>query len=218
MKKFVEQIGVETAFAGLFGLIAIVAVFFEMAIAGFDPASIAGGIKDIAGTIVTVVMLIVAIRALAPKKKTAGGFEGKFKEEMEKVIFKYSPLIKEDSFVKGRYNIADKIDVLYKDITCKYYRMFDFDYAKRELSFFVSKTLFMGQSKDDFTEQTQIIDSIASKITREYRDILNERYKTIQDGFKLTLKEEIQTPEDAVNVVKLIDKIILYYTAACKKL
>lgn len=217
MKKLVERIGVETAFAGLFGLIAIVAVFFEMAIAGFDPASIAGGVKDIAGTIVTVVMLIVAIRALAPKKKTAGGFEGKFKEEIEKVIFKYSPLIKEDNSVKGRYNIADKIDVLYKDITCKYYRMFDFDYAKRELSFIVGKLLFMGRSENNFTEQSSIIDSIASKITREYKDILDERYKTIQDGFKLTFKEELLTPEDAVNVVKIIDKIILYYIAACKK-
>lgn len=33
MKKLIENIGIETAFAGLFGLIAIVAVFFEMAIA-----------------------------------------------------------------------------------------------------------------------------------------------------------------------------------------
>lgn len=79
MKKLVERIGVETAFAGLFGLIAIVAVFFEMAIAGFDSASIAGGVKDIAGTIIAVVMLIIAIRALAPKKKIVGGFEETFK-------------------------------------------------------------------------------------------------------------------------------------------
>lgn len=216
MKKLVERIGVETAFAGLFGLIAIVAVFFEMAIAGFDSASIAGGVKDIAGTIIAVVMLIIAIRALAPKKKIVGGFEETFNKEMDKVISKYSPLIQEDGSVKGRYNIADDMSVLYQNIDCKYHRIFDFDY-KGELSFIVSKTLFMGKTKNDFTElQTIIINSITSKITGEY-DILNEKYKPIQDGFKLTFKQELLTPEDAVKVVEVIDKVILLYIVECKK-
>lgn len=35
--------------------------------------------------------------------------------------------------------------------------------------------------------------------------------------FKLTLKKELLTSEDAVDAVKIIDKVILYYTAACKK-
>lgn len=216
MKKLVERIGVETAFAGLFGLIAIVAVFFEMAIAGFDSASIAGGVKDIAGTIIAVVMLIIAIRALAPKKKIVGGFEETFNKEMDKVISKYSPLIQDDGSVKGRYNIADDMSVLYQNIDCKYHRIFDFDY-KGELSFIVSKTLFMGKTKNDFTElQTIIINSITSKITGEY-DILNEKYKPIQDGFKLTFKQELLTPEDAVKVVEVIDKVILLYIVECKK-
>ena len=216
MKKLVERIGIETAFAGLFGLIAIIAVFFEMAIAGFDSASIAGGVKDIAGTIIAVVMLIIAIRALAPKKKIVGGFEETFNKEMDKVISKYSPLIQEDGSVKGRYNIADDMSVLYQNIDCKYHRIFDFDY-KGELSFIVSKTLFMGKTKNDFTElQTIIINSITSKITGEY-DILNEKYKPIQDGFKLTFKQELLTPEDAVKVVEVIDKVILLYIVECKK-
>lgn len=216
MKKLVERIGVETAFAGLFGLIAIVAVFFEMAIAGFDSASIAGGVKDIAGTIIAVVMLIIAIRALAPKKKIVGGFEETFNKEMDKVISKYSPLIQEDGSVKGRYNIADDMSVLYQNIDCKYHRIFDFDY-KGELSFIVSKTLFMGKTKNDFTElQTIIINSITSKVTGEY-DILNEKYKPIQDGFKLTFKQELLTPKDAIKVVEVIDKVILLYIVECKK-
>lgn len=216
MKKLVERIGIETAFAGLFGLIAIVAVFFEMAIAGFDSASIAGGVKDIAGTIIAVVMLIIAIRVLAPKKKIVGGFEETFNKEMDKVISRYSPLIQKDGSVKGRYNIADDMSVLYQNIDCKYHRMFDFDY-KGELSFIVSKTLFMGKTKNDFTElQTIIINSITSKITGEY-DILNEKYKPVQDGFKLTFKQELLTPKDAVKVVEVIDKVILLYIVECKK-
>ena len=67
-----------------------------------------------------------------------------------------------------------------------------------------------------FTEQSNIIHSIVSKIIGEY-DILNRNYKPIKDGFKLSFKEELITPEDAVKVVEVIDKIILYYIAACKK-
>lgn len=216
MKKFIENIGVETAFAGLFGLVAIIAVFFEMAIAGFDAASIAGGVKDIAGTIIAVVMLLIAIRALVPKKKMRGGFKKQFNMEMAKIISKYSPLIKSDDSVQGRYNIADNMSVLYQNIDCKYHKMFDFDY-KGELSFIVSKTLFMGKSKDDFTAlQTNIINTITSKITSEY-DILNEKYKPIADGFKLTFKQELLTPEDAVKVIEVIDKIILLYIVENKK-
>ena len=75
----------------------------------------------------------------------------------------------------------------------------------------------MGKSKNDFNElQTIIINSITSKITGEY-DILNEKYKPIQDGFKLTFKQELLTPEDATKVVEVIDKIVLLYIVEYKK-
>lgn len=217
MKEKIEQIGIETVFAGLFGFIAIIAVFFEMVIAGFDAASIAGGIKDIAGTIITVVMLIIAVRALTPKKKTTGGFAEIFDREMDKVLAKYYPLIQKDGAIQGRYNIADNMSVLIKNIDCKYHRMFDFDY-KRELTFIVSKTLFMGKSKEDFSElQTIITNAITSKIIAEYDDVLNEKYKPVPDGFRLTFKQSLLTSEDAANVVKVIDKIILLYIVEYKK-
>lgn len=216
MKKFIEGIGIETTFAGLFGFIAIIAVFFEMAIAGFDSASIAGGVKDISGTIVTVVMLMIAIRALKPKKKATGDFEEKFNEEMDRVITRYRPLIQKDASVQGRYNIADDMSVLYQNVDCKYHKMFDFDY-KEELSFTVSKTLFMGKSKSDFSElQTIIINSITSKVIGEY-SVLYEKYKLIQDGFKLTFKQPLLTSEDAIKAVEVIDKIILLYIVEYKK-
>lgn len=217
MKKLIERIGLETVFAGVFGCIAIIAVFFEMAIAGFDAASVAGGVKDIAGTIIAVVMLLIAIRALAPKRKIANGFEEKFEQEMDKVVCKYNPLLQKDATKKGRYNIADDMSVLYQNIDCSYHRLLDFDY-KSELSFCVSKTLFMGRkSNTDFTQlQTMIVNSITSKIVGEY-SILNKNYKPIQDGFKLTFSQELLTPEDAVSVVEVIDKIILLYIVEYKK-
>lgn len=216
MKKLIERIGTETAFGGFFGIIAIVAVFFEMAVAGFDAASVAGGIKDIAGTVITVVMLITAIRALKPRKKAATGFDEKFNEEMDHVISKYSPLIEKDASVPGRYNIADDMSVLYQSIDCKYHKLFDFD-KKGELSFNVSKTLFMGKSKNDFTQlQATIIRSVTSKVIGEF-DILDEKYKTTPDGFRLTFSQELRSSEDAIKVAAVIDKIILLYIVEYKK-
>lgn len=62
MKNLMSKIGYETVFGGLFGIVAIIAIIAEMAIGGFDSASVAGGIKDIASTIVIVMVFIVGIK------------------------------------------------------------------------------------------------------------------------------------------------------------
>ncbi len=216
MKDFFKKLDKETLLAGVFGLIALVAIVFEVVFANFESASVAGAIKDIAGTVLDVVMLVIALNVFRPKKKVMGGFEEKFNDEMEKVILKYNPLIQRELSVQGRYNIADDMAVLYQNIDCKYHRLFDFD-SKGELSFMVSKTLFMGKSKADFSEQQKkIIDSITAKVINEY-SILNDKYKPTQDGFKLTFSQKLTTPEDAVKVAEVIDKIILLYIVEYKK-
>ena len=216
MKEFFKKLDKETLLAGIFGLVAIIAIVFEMVLAEFESASIAGAIKDIAGTILDVVMLIIALKIFKPKKKAVGGFEDKFNEEMDRIIAKYNPLIKRDAAIIGRCNIADDMSVLYRSIDCNYHCLFDLQ-NKDTLSFAVSKTLFMGRSKEDFFElQKQIVDSIAAKVTREY-SILNDTYKPTQDGFKLSFSRELLTPEDAVEVAEVIDKIILLYIVEYKK-
>ncbi len=221
MKKLFASLGdedsIEKIVGGIFGIIAIIAAVVEMALGGFDAAAVAGGVKDIAGTLVTIVMLVVAINALKPRKKPAEDFEGRFGEEMERVIAKYDPLIRKDETVKGRYNIADDMAVLYENKKCGYDRLFDFDYEKGELTFFVHKKLFMGRSKDDFSDmQVSIIKDIAPKAASTY-DILDKTYKQNRDGFTLTFSRELCTGEDASKVVDVIDKIILLYIAEYKK-
>ena len=86
MKKLFKKIDKEKMFTGLFGLVAIVAIIFEMAFANFDQGSIAGAIKDIAGTLLDAAMLFVALNVFLPKKKTNEGFEENFEEEMKKLF------------------------------------------------------------------------------------------------------------------------------------
>lgn len=64
-----KKIGIETLWGGIFGIIAIIAAVVEMVLSGFDAAAIAGMIKDISGTLVTVMVLVFAIKNLLPKKE-----------------------------------------------------------------------------------------------------------------------------------------------------
>ncbi len=67
-----NKIDPETKFGGIFGIIALAAIITEVVFRGITPESIAGGIKDFAGTMVGVAVLIVAVRSLMPRKKPTG--------------------------------------------------------------------------------------------------------------------------------------------------
>lgn len=75
------KVNYETLWGGLFGLVAIAAAVAEMALADFSPDAVAGGIKDIAGTLIVVVVLLVAIKSILPKR-----FELSFPERLEKAL------------------------------------------------------------------------------------------------------------------------------------
>jgi hypothetical protein len=73
-----KALGTETMLGGIFGIIAITAALLEMQTDAFSTASIFGGIKDIAGTMVAVMVFLIAIRSLLPKKEKLT-FEEKLK-------------------------------------------------------------------------------------------------------------------------------------------
>lgn len=204
-----EKIG-----GGLLGVVAIGAAVAELVLGEVNAESIAGMIKDIAGTLIVVMVLLAALKKLVPKKTT--DFKSIFDSEMEKIVTKYSPLIGKDTDKEGRYNIADNMDVIYNNSSSNYHWLFDFNY-KNELTFVVSKTLFMGKSKEDFSEmQKRIVESITAKITRDFELIKNE-WKQTDKGFKLYFNHDLTTAEEAMAVTEIIDKIILLYIVEYKK-
>lgn len=64
-----RKIGVETLWGGIFGIVAIAAAIVEMALNGFEAMAIAGAVKDASGTLVTVMVLLFAIKNLLPHKE-----------------------------------------------------------------------------------------------------------------------------------------------------
>ena len=207
-----KKIGFETFWGGILGIISIAAVIAEMIFNGITPASAASAVKDISGTLIVVILLLFAVKQLIPKK--AKDFKGIFKNEMEKVITKYMPLIKADEETEGRYCIASKIDSLFDNNTGSYIRLFDFDYRSK-ITFAVSKTLFIGRSKEEFSEQGKIISDISHKIGTSYDDVVS--CSAEKDGFTISFQNELCTAEDAALAAQIVDNVILLYIAEYKK-
>ncbi len=202
----------EKFWGGIFGVIAIVAAFAEMFVNGISAESITGAIKDVSGTLVVVVLFVAVIRKIMPKK--IKNFNEAFDLEMEPIIKKYSPLIQKDEKFEGRYNLASKLSAIYNQDTGAYHTFFDFN-KKSDIKFNVSKTVFMGQSKENFNDKEKIISDISRKIDK-INEIVSSCSNTT-DGFKVTFPRELFTVEDAKNVAEIIDVVMLLYIAEYKK-
>ena len=70
---------IEKILGGVFALISIGAAVAEMLLNGFSTESIVGGIKDIFGTLVVVVLFLAIAKDIVPKIK----FEDKLKNALE---------------------------------------------------------------------------------------------------------------------------------------
>lgn len=197
-------------------MIAIAAIIAEMAISGFDAPSVAGGIKDIFSTLITVVMLIVAINALKPKKKVTGDFQTTFDDEMKSLLNKYTPMItfygeeKSENY-KGfyRYNIANKLDCISTNDPGGNNKLFRIKEGISEIEFSVSATVF-AENRDAVSAR------IVNRIQSCHKEMISE-HKLTQTGFTLILNNPLVSDTDAKNIVAIIDHILMLYIAEYKK-
>ena len=215
MKGFLKKLDNETLLGGIFGVVALAAIICEMVIGDFDNASVAGGIKDISGTIVTIIMLFVAIKALRPEKKKAENFDEVLDVKMNEIVKKYNPIISfyavED--IKGkemkRYNIANKLDALSTNDPGGNNKFFRIASGETEIEFSVSETVFPGKREAAASR-------ISGKLALTYSDFIDD-IKLNKTGFVLMLKEPLTNADDATRISTIIDHAILLYIAEYKK-
>ena len=208
-----KKIDKEVLFGGIFGIVAVLAAIGEMIANGISTGTILGAVKDIAGTIVAVMVFVTAMKHLVVKKAT--DFEGVFNAEMAKVIAKYSPILIKDESGEGRYNIASNLDSILGKETGAYHTMFDFN-SRTEITFNISKTVFMGKSKDSFDDiQKGISARIASKLKDSF-DII-EKTETTSKGVKICFSRELKTNDDAILLAEVVDCTILLYFVEYRK-
>ena len=208
-----KKIDFETLWGGVFGIFAVLAAVLEMIFNGISMATIAGAVKDITGTLAVIMVFLVAIRQIHPKKDSK--FDSVFYEEMEKVINKYEPLIKRDNEESSRYLLASNLDSFFDKAPGSYHVWFDLKDEKK-LQFSITKTVFMGRTKEDFSERQALIASrIANKLNNNYEMI--DKCETNTNGIKIVFKEILQSGEDAKQLANIVDYIMFLYIAENKK-
>ena len=226
MKSLLESINLETILGGLFGLVAIIAIFAEMAIAGFDSTSIASGIKDIASTMVAVMIFIVAIRRLIPKKEMLS-FEEKLTKALNNWCATNSTLIvkSQDDNATGKYGFSMRTDItnFYRAVpqTNKigwFVRMPIIDeavYRPRDLQidFHLNKgTFFEGI---ELTKEQ--LRAKYNELGHLFCDFINAKYSGFaianskDDNIHLVIPTGIQSDDDISRFVDMLDSMIQSY-------
>lgn len=164
--------------------------------------------KDIAGTLVVVIILISAL----PHK--GFGFETRFSYKMTLIADKYAPVIEphevetETSYSDyQRYDIANKLDGICKGERGGLNLLFRVKKGVSVINFSVSKTLFGDKHEQVATE-------IRSKLERKYPLIeSSELVTTGTYGFKLKFTHSLTSIADADMLAEIIDYMLLLYVA-----
>lgn len=212
MKKLLEKTDL---LAGIFAVMAFVAIICEIIFGGFTKESIVGGIKDITGILVDVLVLIVATSVLIHKPVN---FKAKFNNAMNDIKTKYSPLLVEDK-KEGviRYNIASNSDALFSQTGKSYKRIFELAEDKpEEIRFYINKSFFDQKGGEEFNASL-IANEIAVRLANAYKD-----YEIIpvpnKENYELQIKfnDQMKTNEDIDSLVSLIDYTLLLFVARNK--
>ena len=212
MKKLLEKTDL---LAGIFAVIAFVAIVCEIVLGGFTTESIAGGIKDMSGILVDVLVLLVAASVFIRKPVN---FKAKFITAMDGIKEKYSPLLVEDK-KEGiiRYNIASNSDALFSQAGKSYKRVFELEEDKPdEIRFYINKSFFDQKGGSDFNASL-IANEIATRLAGVYKEYTITPNQN-KDNYELHIKfnRQLENDEDISTLISLIDYTLLLFIARNK--
>ncbi len=218
MKSFIqhikEKVEFETLWSGVLGFVAVIAAVVEMVLGGIDAVSIAGAVKDIAGTLAVIMVLLVTIKQLVHKEPK--NFDEVFSSEMETVSGKYFPLIKKQDDGKHRYFMASKLSAINDNTPGAYHKFFDLTKAN-ELEISISKTVFVGTGGSD-----ELFKAVKGKIVSNFERKcahfgIIRKCESSAAGMKIIFSEELSTDSHAKELATIIDCILLTFVAEYKR-
>jgi len=227
-----KKIDVETKVGGICAIIAIIAGIIEIAFNNFTSAAIAGGVKDIFSTLVAVLVLVVAVRKLRPKKENLS-FEQTIEKELNEIQMRYDPL-----FVRGekvgypnviRYELRTNISCLFsqgENTNGESGRFVDFEKTDHtKMLFYINKTTFGKKlSKEQWAEKAPAIsDSFVGCIGRKFQGFCKAIKSSSGEEIIVTFIDKdlktkvLETNEEAMKLVRLVEYIIMLYIAKYEK-
>ncbi|MBR5156376.1 MAG: hypothetical protein IKW59_01250 [Clostridia bacterium] len=225
---FNDDDAIEKIIGGLFGVIAIAAIIVEMCLGDFSCDAVAGGVKDIASTLITVVMLIVAIKALRPKKEEPFSFADELKTILSSFVADNGRMLKAKDTEEGNQNYYE----LYMETDFNAYfgekttlragwfmRIPPVDesvYGTEgvKISFHLNQGTFFGHNKPENEVDAYAIigEKIKSLIIRETEETtLICQYNKAKKEIEIEFKKPLTTKDDIDMFVGLIKKIYNSY-------
>lgn len=228
MKKLWEKADLQTMLGGIFGIIAMTAIIYEMSLADFDSASVVGGIKDAASILVTIIVLIIAVRKLIPKKQKLS-FEERLKNALEDWRAANSRLIvKSTDDKKGEYGFSMRTNVkdFYHSVPLTknvgwFVRMPAINAAlyekgKLQINFHLNKgTFFEGieLTAEQLQNKYNVLGNLFCKfIVEKYGSFLSANFK--EDTIYMEINPGIQSDEDINRFIEVLNSMIQAYLVA----
>jgi len=212
MKKLLEKTDV---LAGIFSVLAIVAIVCEMAFVDFAKESIASGVKDISGILIDVLVLFIAASVLIHKPIN---FKEKFNDAMNNIKMKYEPLLTEDK-KEGiiRYNIASNSDALFLAPVKSPGRIFELAESDPDnICFYVNKSFFDQAGGTEYDAE-KIANQIALRLQSVYKEYDVKPFPNNTNyGIKVDFKRTLNSEDDIDEIISLIDYTILLFVARNK--
>ncbi len=216
MKKFLEE--KHDVIAGVLAVLALGAIICEIAFGGFTKESFIGGLKDISGILLDVLVLLVAASVLIRKPMN---FKEKFDAAIAELKEKYEPLLVEDRKKEGviRYNIASNSDALFIGKAKGAERIFELaENNPDKICFYVNKSFFNQRGGTDFDGET-IASQIALRLIsvpayKEYR--IKPFANAANYGIEVDFGRVLDSAEDVDALISLIDYAILLFVARNK--
>lgn len=224
MKELWNKLDKETKFGGVFGIIAILAIIVEMSLGNFEADSVVGGIKDIFTTLISVVMLFVAIRALRPKIESPFSFEDELKSELSKFAEENKRMLSAKDTAEGNqdfyeYYMESDLNAFFGEkpkLRAGWFMRIppisNATYAKKgvEAAFHLNQGTFFGHNKpeNEAEEYSKIAERIKTIILRETNeDTVKCQYNNSARTIELTFNKPLTTKEDIDMFIGLIKRI-----------
>lgn len=217
----------EKIWGGIFGVIAILAALGEMIANGISAVTVLGAVKDISGTLVVVVLLIMVVKSLLPEK-----YEKTFSERMESAINQWREnndnLIVKDERSDGtpnQYGLSMQTDMnAFYDKSGNgkvgvFFRMpaFHLDVWEKggiNIEFWLNRGTFF-QGRTDLTDEQK--DSQLTLLRNKFEKYIALKYpdfctvSSTGNKININIKQPIQTEEEIKTLIELINSMYQAY-------
>jgi len=192
----------EKIWGGIFGVVAVLAAIAEMLTNGISASSVFGMIKDVAGTLVVVVVMVAVARLLVPKKASRS-FEDRFQKALEDWKNANSNMIVKTDVMDGKsknevlsrfYGLGMKTDMndFYNEVSMTtqagwfvrlpVIKRENYNRENIEINFHLNKETFFGRglnmSGDELNRKfNELSNKFSEYINRRFLDLLKQRVK-----------------------------------------